>query len=479
MNRPRDAPEGGGASEEYYILGAATQFRIDAGAIQTLSRWRRVLSMKTFRAVLTLTLQLILLLTISTGGQTRGDSVPDSCPQTAELPRQLFGLTVDKITEKKSRDTVILRETIVEQLEFFKANAPGMPPPIVRFVLDVDGPGKTGEVDGDYVTLIREIKRRNLAYVMAELLDSKYIHYCTEKSGAGADRNCALERAKNYYAALGDCVDIWEVGNEVNGQWAGGADGELDKGNVFSEKKQGARGHARASVTSQVEAVYGFFEGLHKKTAITFYFNDDCERHSWSEKGDDREYAMPKWLKSYKEKFPEVDYVFISYYADDNFADDPSAGRRTRISPTAEKWADIFKKIKDDYQLAQVGFGEVGAQCKYGENDLNCTALDIDKDDECEGRNGQCCLTAQRNYASEYYAALNAGIREKLRTKYSPEYERAFVGGYFYWQFNCDVINKLAEAKKKKKDSRERQKLEQPALATRQTLLDAYKTWSR
>ena len=432
--------------------------------------------MKPFRAVLTLTLQLILVLAVSAGGQAGGDRVPDSCPQGGELPPRLFGLTVDRVSEKKARDAVVLRETIVEQLEFFRANAPGTPPPVVRFVLDVDGSDKTGEVNDDYVNLIREIKRRNLAYVMAELLDSQYIHYCTKKRGADADKNCALERARNYYAALGDCVDIWEVGNEVNGQWAGGTKGELDGDDAFGDKKQGARKNARESVTRQVEAVYGYFEGMRKKTAITFYFNDDGDRHSWSEEGDDREYGMMKWLDSYKDKFPLVDYVLISYYADDNFAKDPASGRRTRISPSAEKWADIFKKIKDDYHIAQVGFGEVGAQCKYEKNDLDCVVLEEDEEKECEDRMCECCLTAQRNYASEYYAALNAGIRRAL-SRYSPEYERAFAGGYFYWHFSDDVINKLAAAKKKREGSKERQKLEQPALATRHTLLEAYKTW--
>lgn len=426
--------------------------------------------MKPYYTVLTFVLQLILLFPPTSFGQFKNVKSLGPVQEQGELPRQLFGLTIDRVTGEK------IRETIIEQLEFIKASNPNAAPPIVRVVLDVDGADKTGVVDTAYVSLIQEIKRKNLAFVMAEILDSSYIHYCTKKTGADADKNCVLERTQKYYEALKTDVDIWEVGNEVNGQWAGGTSGELDGGDAFTQKKQAARKNARESVTRQVEAAYSFLEGKGKKTAITFYFNDDGERHSWSDRLDDPEYSMLKWLNSYKDKFPDVDYVFISYWADDNFANVPAGGGRTRITPTAEKWAAIFKQIKDDYKKAQVGFGEVGAQCKYRKNDSSCTVLEDSKKSQCKDRKCDCCLSAQKDYAREYYDVLNSKIRETLATKYSPNYEQAFVGGYFYWQFNSDVINKLAAAKKET-DLKKKQKIEAPAIATRQVLIDAYKGW--
>jgi hypothetical protein len=185
-------------------------------------------------------------------GQFKNVKSPGLIREGGELPRHLFGLTIDRV----SGDNV--RETIIEQLEFLKASNPGAAPPIVRVVLDVDGASKTGVVNREYVTLIQEIKSKNLAFVMAEILDSSYIHYCTKKAGTDADKNCALERTRNYYEALKTEVDIWEVGNEVNGQWAGGASRELDGDDAFKKEKQAARKNARESVTRQVEAAYNY-----------------------------------------------------------------------------------------------------------------------------------------------------------------------------------------------------------------------------
>ncbi|HKR02314.1 MAG TPA: hypothetical protein VJT09_16680 [Pyrinomonadaceae bacterium] len=430
--------------------------------------------MKSHHACSLIIVPLFLLLSISTSAQTSPPiEKQDSCPQTSVLPARLFGLTIDKVADNKKDKSKRIRESLLEQLEFIKAHSPGKPLPIVRIVLDVGNAKQTGTVMGEYVDIIKEIKGKGLAYVMAEVMDSNYFHFCTKK-GKGADEQCYVERTKNYLDALGQCVDIWEIGNEINGQWAGGEEGELS-GDRAPTTKQAARMDARDSVIRQVKAGYDFLEGKGKLTAVTFYFNDDGERHSWSEEGDDSEYSMKKWLQDNKGKFPGVDYVFISFYPDDNFAPGPREGERTRITPSPEKWAEIFKQIKDDYQSAQVGFGEVGAQCKY-KKEGSCVVLEDEDNSECKDRECNCCLSAQRDYIREYYQDLDAKIRAALKANYEPSYEKAFVGGYFYWHFNSDVINKFADAKKVKK-TKERQSLELQPAATRQTLVDAYETW--
>lgn len=52
-----------------------------------------------------------------------------------------------------------------------------------------------------------------VSYVMGELLDSQYL---TTVSVQGY-----LDRTREYLAALVDVVDVWEIGNELNGEWLG------------------------------------------------------------------------------------------------------------------------------------------------------------------------------------------------------------------------------------------------------------------
>ena len=52
-----------------------------------------------------------------------------------------------------------------------------------------------------------------VSYVMGEILDSQYL---TTVNVQGY-----LDRTREYMATLGDVVDIWEIANEINGEWLG------------------------------------------------------------------------------------------------------------------------------------------------------------------------------------------------------------------------------------------------------------------
>ena len=52
-----------------------------------------------------------------------------------------------------------------------------------------------------------------VSYIMGEILDSFYMpQYSVSKFRA---------RVQEYLNTLGDKVDIWEIGNEINGEWLG------------------------------------------------------------------------------------------------------------------------------------------------------------------------------------------------------------------------------------------------------------------
>lgn len=128
-------------------------------------------------------------------------------------------------------------------------------------------------------------------------------------------------RTTEYLNTLGDNVDIWEIGNEVNGEWLG-------------ETKD---------VAAKVAAAFDLVRMAGKKTAITLYYNDGCwedERHemfSWTNE------AIADRIKQ------DVDYALISYYEDDCAGPKPN-------------WEQVFTKLGEMFPKAKLGFGEVGTK---------------------------------------------------------------------------------------------------------------------
>jgi len=77
--------------------------------------------------------------------------------------------------------------------------------PVTRIYFDVTQPV------GFYKTAIGEL--HPVSYLMGELLDSS-----DERRISTAEFG---ERVRSFLAAYGDQIDIWEIGNEVNGDWTG------------------------------------------------------------------------------------------------------------------------------------------------------------------------------------------------------------------------------------------------------------------
>ena len=353
-----------------------------------------------------------------------------------ELPQRLFGLTLDDVSNE---------QRIFEELESYKREFPEFPSPVIRVIFDVE---KTKAKD--YVDFLREIRQRKLAFVMGEIMDSQYIHFCQKKS---SPENCYLERTKKYFEKLGEFVDLWEIGNELNGEWTGWKEEEWQSSAVTARDME----NVRDSVARQVAEAYRFLHTRGKKTAITFYFNDDdAGRHSWEDTTKKasktnnaptqfgKNHSMLTWAEKYKNLFPELDYVFISYYEDDNFAKEQETNHRTPIVPTFSQWADIFKKLNGFYHpKSGFGFGEVAPQCRYRLLGKSCIPREDDEiwkmlpAKEKGDRSCPCCISAQPIYINRYYIDWDAGIRQELK---GAELENHYVGGYFYWYFNDDVV---------------------------------------
>lgn len=138
--------------------------------------------------------------------------------------------------------------------------------------------------------------------------------------------------------------------------------------------------------------------------------------------------------------FPGVNYVFLSYYQDDNYWGEE--GDRRQLIPDYLGWGRIFNDFHTLYPNALLGFGEVGPQCHYLRKDKKCKLHEpnedwerIDDEQKC-GRRCKCCTKAQEKYVKQYYVDWDEGIRKEM----SSDLKSKYVGGYFYWYFSNDVV---------------------------------------
>lgn len=213
-------------------------------------------------------------------------------PVQRPLPRTLYGVTADDVSDPRRLVTA-------------SRHLPEMP--ITRLYLDVRQP------PGYYAAAVAALRPVN--YLMGELLDSSDE---TRISVAAYDR-----RVGSYLAAFGNKIDLWEIGNEVNGNWTG----------------------PYPAVRAKLAVAYRDVSALGRRTALTLDYNLGC--------GDGAAELDPI---AFTRKFvpPKVrnglTYVFLSYFEDDCNSLRPSAGT----------WTAYFKALHTLYPHARLGFGEIG-----------------------------------------------------------------------------------------------------------------------
>jgi hypothetical protein len=204
------------------------------------------------------------------------------------VPMPLYGVTVDDVDDLPA---------ITESLSRLSRM------PTTRIVFDEYQPAS------DYRKAAVAINK--VSYVMGEILDSQYL---TTVNVQGY-----LDRTREYLAALGDVVDIWEIANEINGEWLGN----------------------NADVVAKMSGAYDIAKGQGRTTALTLYYNQDC----WSKRSNE----MFTWAQA---NIPErmkqgLDYVLVSYYEEDC----------NNLKPD---WNAVFKRLETMFPNSRLGFGEVG-----------------------------------------------------------------------------------------------------------------------
>jgi len=203
----------------------------------------------------------------------------------------VYGITLDNVTAHNVDASVAaIRKMSVK--------------PTVRVVLDPDRTAKS------YAPSL--LKLHKVAYIMLCPCDSSFMkNYPTVKAYHERFAECTKFLAKY--------VDIWEVGNEVNGEgWLGGT----------SE-----------TISARIYDAYKYIDSKGYKTELTPY----------SFKPGDQSMTMEAWLGKYipGDMKKGLDYVMISYYDDDN-------------DGLHDQWKTTFYNLHNMFPKAKLGFGECG-----------------------------------------------------------------------------------------------------------------------
>jgi len=205
-----------------------------------------------------------------------------------EVPNPLYGITIDAIDPLKK---------IINSISSLPKRM------TTRVVFDEWVPAV------EYTEALEALHPKS--YIMGEILDSYYV-----KDYSIAQYS---QRVKEYLDTQGDKVDIWEIGNEVNGEWLGNPE----------------------HVATKIEDAYQQVKARDYKSALTLYYNKDCWAHSWEEMFQWAETRLSNNLRT------GLNYVLVSYYEEDC----------NNLKPD---WQKVFNKLGKLFPHAKLAFGEVG-----------------------------------------------------------------------------------------------------------------------
>lgn len=205
----------------------------------------------------------------------------------------MFGVTIDN--------------PWVQQAEITDALSSHAMKPTVRIVFD------EWVAASEYTDSVANIK--SAGFVMGEILDSFYVKDYTVQQ--------YIDRTEEYLDEFEGSVDIWEIGNEVNGDWLG----------------------TTADVVAKIEGAYAAVKARGLTTALNLYYNKSCFY-------DKPEHEMFTWVNANvsEEMKSGLDYVFFSYYEDDC----------ENVVHTQAEWQQVFDALHTIFPNSKLGFGEVG-----------------------------------------------------------------------------------------------------------------------
>ncbi|MFL5814494.1 MAG: hypothetical protein ACJ763_13030 [Bdellovibrionia bacterium] len=284
---------------------------------------------------------------------TPSPSPTQSSPGTMgrAIPAPIYGVTLDDVSNVSGEVTSL------SQLAHM---------PTARVVFDY------GMSPSYYSGPIQQLGK--VSYIMGQIADSSDMKKFTAAS--------YQTRALDYLNTLGSMVDVWEIGNEVNGDWLG------------------------IGMMSKIEAAYDAVSAAKGTSAITFFYegepSDPKNCIATANGGND----MFTWIKnnfqlnlSPSQRSAESEkvrlgtqYILVSWYPD----------QCNNIQPN---WTSVFTQLAAIFPNSKVGFGEIGAVKAQG--------------------------------GSTYEVKL---INQFYPMAQSTPLPASYIGGYFWWYYAEEMV---------------------------------------
>lgn len=271
--------------------------------------------------------------TTSSGATTTGatTTIPSttSAPTTTSpgglrtIPDPLYAITFDN-------DNGAGNTKLNEQV----ATLNGLPHfPTLRIVFD------EGQPPDGYVNALNRLQPE--AFIVGEVLDSSYIH--TPSPAAYEARFQTYTTANATTGWDPTKVDIWEVGNEVNGNWTGTTDGEY------------------VSVADKVTRATDVVDGKGKRTMLTLWENNFGTNNCGNGTYNPTTHAGEETPQQFSNRLTlatrqKIDYVTVSWYP--TLCKGKPNGNSNLISGATI--ANEVQSLHGLYPNAKVGFGELG-----------------------------------------------------------------------------------------------------------------------
>jgi hypothetical protein len=302
----------------------------------------------------------------------------------ARLPRPIHGITL--ADDRDIRDAKYLSQVIPSL-----TNLSVTPTVRVVFTLELVN-GRQGASANSYHSAVRQIKTTTTVntnshpFVLGLPVDSSAMFCFTREAHAA--------RWNDYVKSLSADVDVWEVGNEINGNWLynSGKNADVSEQSCPNGWPGGVPTTTVQDVADKMVDAFNMVKAAGKPAALTLTFcptdlpaaNDPFT-----------------WVDTYVTRSAVrkgMDYVLISYYSDE-------------VSckygfPKESDWVSWFKGIESRFPNARVGLGEWGYGTKQPPNNLK-TLL-------------------EKGYGLNPSASLDNPSK--------------WIGGVFYWEFGATAV---------------------------------------
>ncbi len=320
---PMSASLGGGGTQQFAATvtnGGGTGVTWSLTGLGTLSSSGLYTAPATVSATSTATVTAT-----STKDTTKSASATVTLSAVSGVPLPLHGVTV--ADDKDIRASSYLNQVLTSLGNLSVT-------PTVRIVFTQGAPAS------GYVSAAQQIKTNR--YVLGMVVDSSSMPCYTVAQHSA--------RWQEYIATVGNSVDIWEVGNEINGNW------------LYGNQGTGCTGTTQADVVTKMTDAYNQAKTTGKATALTLFFNvdstcaaSDPQMTTWASTN------VPTSMKN------GLDYVLVSFY--------PQWCTSNPYSYTPD-WNTVFSNLRSIFPNAKLGMGEIGWDSSKGKpSNANLTTL--------------------------------------------------------------------------------------------------------